>query len=110
MPHIVESGDVVGDCQLLDSRYIPRVLNCNSGVVGENMQERDGVVGHLLGPRIEDLDDTVCAFASPQWNGNYRANLAWLGGVLQFCSWVTLGFRHDRSEERRVGKECRCRW
>src|SRR3712207_9142645 len=39
---------------------------------------------------------------------------SWLNQIIMWCwiisSWVTRCFRIVRSEERRVGKECRSRW
>ena len=36
--------------------------------------------------------------------------IGWLGGIMLITAWLLFFWRLLRSEERRVGKECRSRW
>jgi hypothetical protein len=51
MAHVVEAGAVVGDGQLLDAGHVVRILDGDGRVVGQDVQEGDGVVGELVGAR-----------------------------------------------------------
>src|SRR5947207_15974547 len=45
------------------------------------------------------------------WDARRKGRFLGLCGPLCPCAWlVDSGFSLNRSEERRVGKECRCRW
>ena len=79
MAHVEEAGGVVGDGELLDARHVVRILDGDGGVVGEDVQEGDGVIVELAGVRIEDLDDAMGAFASAQGQGDHGANFAQAG-------------------------------
>ena len=46
MAHVEEAGGVVGDGELLDARHVARVFDGDGGVVGQDVQKGDGVVGH----------------------------------------------------------------
>ena len=46
---VVEAGAVVGNAELLDAGYVTRILNGDGGVVGEDVQECDGVVAEAVG-------------------------------------------------------------
>ncbi len=56
MAGVVESGAVVGDAQLLDAGDVARVFDGDGGVVGEDVEKGDGVIGHAVGAGIEDLE------------------------------------------------------
>ena len=47
MARVEEAGTVVGDGELLDAGDVVRVFDGDGGVVGEDVQKGDGVVGHL---------------------------------------------------------------
>ena len=79
MADVVEAGGVVGDGELLDARDVVRVLDCDSGVVAEDVKEGDGVIAHLAGARIENLDDALDAFAAAQGHGDDGADHALIG-------------------------------
>src|ERR1700679_3688754 len=64
MTHVVEACGVVCDSELLDARVIVGVFDGDGGVIGEDMQEGDGVVIHLPGARIENFNDSEGAGAS----------------------------------------------
>src|SRR5580658_9469059 len=64
MARVEEAGDVVGDGELLDAGNILGVLDGDCGVVDEDMQERDGVVGLVVETGIEYLQNSVGAFAA----------------------------------------------
>ena len=51
-------------------------------MVGQNVEDRNCVIGHLVGPRVENLDHAVRAFAPAQRHGNHRAHPARFGGIL----------------------------
>ena len=95
MAGVVEAGAFVGDAELLDAGHVARILDGDGRVVGENVQEGDGVVGHLVGARIEDLDDAVRAFAAAQGHGNDGAHLARLAAALIADARIVLGFGND---------------
>ena len=95
MAGVEEAGAIVGDAELLDVGDVARILNGDGRMVGENVKEGDGVVGHLVGARIENLDDAVGAFAAAQGHGNDGAHPALPGGKLIFDARIVLGFRND---------------
>ena len=65
MAHVVEAGGVVGDGELLDARHVARIFNGDGGVVGQNVQEGDGVVGHLSARGLK-ISITPCVPLRPR--------------------------------------------
>ena len=76
MAHVVEAGCVVGNGELLDARHVVRILNGDGRVIAKDMQKGDGVIAHLAGARIENLDDALNAFASAQGHRDHGAHHA----------------------------------
>src|SRR6476620_1882403 len=74
MANVKEAGCVIGDCELLDVGDVLRVFDGDGGMVAEDVKKRDRVVAHLAGARVEDLDNTLNAFAAAQGHGDYGAN------------------------------------
>ena len=74
---------------------VARVLDGDGGVVGENVQEGDGVVGQLVGAGIEDLDGAVGAFASAQGQRDDRAHLRHVGRARLAEPRIVLGLGND---------------
>src|SRR6202035_117609 len=61
---VEEAGGVVRDGELLDAAYVVSILDGDGGVVGEGVEEGDGVVVELPCVGIKNLDDAVSAFAT----------------------------------------------
>src|ERR1051326_7107116 len=76
------------------------VMGLNNLGWGENM---DGV----LTPPIRSTSTTILSGRAVMSIYGFNIDLGTLGGD---NSWTNYGGINDRSEERRVGKECRSRW
>ncbi len=74
MARVVEAGDVVGYGELLDAGYVLRVFDGDGGVVDQNVQEGDGVVGLLVEMGVEDLEDAVGSFAAADGQADCRTD------------------------------------
>src|ERR1700691_3798432 len=72
MAHIVKARGVVSDRELLNASHVVRILNGDGRVVGQNMQECNGVIGELIRARIEDLDCAMNTFAATKRQCDYR--------------------------------------
>ena len=64
-------------------------------MVGEDVQKGDGVVGHAVGARVEDLDDAVGALAPAQRHGDDRANAMRLHTLFAIQPRVAFRFRNN---------------
>jgi len=74
MAGVEETGDVVGDGELLGVGDIQGVLYGDGGVVDEDVQEGDGVVGMLVKVGVEDFQNAVGAFATANGHANGRVD------------------------------------
>lgn len=63
---VEKAGAVVSDGELLNAGDVVGIFNRDRGVVGEDVKESDGVVGHLIGTWIDNLDDTMGTFAATE--------------------------------------------
>jgi hypothetical protein len=64
MAGVEEAGDVVGDGKLLCVGDVLSVFDGDGGVIDQDVQEGDRLVGVLVEMRIEDFEDAVGAFAT----------------------------------------------
>ena len=65
-------------------------------MVGQNVQIGDGVVGHLVGVRIEDLNHAVGSLAPAQGHGDHRAHPRRLDFALLLKPRIMLRFWNDQ--------------
>ena len=69
-----------------------------------------GFVQRQMGD-IKNALDTVIQFINlKNIERNIKDMLRWTGLVSKACKVIGVELKHKRSEERRVGKECRSRW
>src|ERR1700722_3690562 len=97
VPNVVESSRIIRNCELLDTRYVVRIFDCNGGVIAKNMQKGDGVIAHLARSRIQDLDHALHPLASAQWHRDHRSHHAPVcGECLLQAGIVILRLWHDQ--------------
>jgi len=96
MAYVVEAGGVVGDGELLDAGHVAGVLNGDGGMVGENVQQGDGVVSEMIGARIVDFDHAVGAFASAQGQSDDRADDGRYSRSGMVESWIVRCFGNNQ--------------
>ena len=63
---VEEASAVVGDGELLDAGDVVSVFDRDGGVVGEDVEKSNGVVVHLVGAGIDDLDNAVGSLAAAE--------------------------------------------
>src|SRR5207253_8628026 len=98
-----ESGWVSASCRWLSERPSPGIAPCVAWCFF--FQAEDGIRdGHVTGVQ-------TCALPIYDAHSRLRQRIAVRGSARDQRDVIT-GFAYDgmRSEERRVGKECRCRW
>ena len=81
-------------------------LACIREEVERAFSSAPGAVLEATLPRIEPADECARAAAYAAWDSIAHP----LGGLGDFEGAVACGLARTRSEERRVGKECRSRW
>lgn len=93
---VVEAGAVVGDGEGLDFFDGAGIFNGDGGVVAEDVEERDGVLGHGLKAAVEELDDAESALPGKQGHADGGAELESARVGLVESS-VLLDVRHDEA-------------
>ncbi len=71
------------------------VFDCDGSVVGEDMQKGDGVVGHLVGAGIDDLDDAVGSLAAAERQRNDGVYAPHTVGLASLQAGVVFGVCDD---------------